>query len=154
MQQPLSLINLRTGAGKLTNGAVERLVQTFKKALKKFELPPLKAWQEFLMLYRRTPLPCKYSPSELLMGHQIRAKIDTFMPSQAHILQKRQRVKQQETHKPETMELKTGTPCYARKYSQNTEEEKWVPGVIVKFFGSRSFNVKVISNDKVWRRHL
>ena len=106
------------------------------------------------MLYRRTPLPCGYSPSELLMGRQIRAKIDTFMPSPAHILQRRQRVKQQETHKPETMEFKIGTPCYARKYSQNTEEEKWVPEVFVKVYGSRSFNVKIISNGKVWRRHL
>ena len=75
-----------------TNGAVERLVQTFQKALKKSELPPLKALQEFLMLYRRTLLPCGYSPSELLMGRKIRAKIDTFMPSPAHILQRRQRV--------------------------------------------------------------
>ena len=40
------------------------------------------------------------------------------------------------------------------KYSQNTEEEKWVPGVIVKIYGSRSFNVKILSNGKVWRRHL
>ena len=106
------------------------------------------------MLYRRTPVPCGYSPSELLMGRQIPAKIDTFMPSLAHILQRRQRVKQQETRKPKTMEFKIGTPCYARKYFQNTEEEKWVPGVIVKFYGSCSFNVKIISNGKVWRRHL
>ena len=107
-----------------TNGAVERLVQTFKKALKKSELPPLKALQEFLMLYRRTPLPCGYSPSELLMERQIRAKIDTFMPSPAHILQRRQRVKQQETHKPETMEFKIGTSCYARKNILKTRKKK------------------------------
>ena len=106
-----------------TNGAVERLVQTFKKALKKSELSPLKALQEFLMLYRRTPKTCRYSPSDLLMGHKIRAKIDTFMPSPAQILQRRQGVKQQETHKPEIMEFKIGTPCYARKYSQNTKNK-------------------------------
>ena len=52
------------------------------------------------------------------------------------------------------MEFKIGTPCYARKYSQSTEEEKWVPGVIVKVYGSRSFNVKITSNGKVWRRHF
>ena len=92
-------------------------MQTFKKALTKPELPPLKALQEFLMLYRRTPLPCGYLPSELLIGLQIRAKIDTLMPSTAHVLQRHQRVKQQETHKPEIREFKIGTPCYARKYS-------------------------------------
>ena len=88
------------------------------------------------------------------MGRQIRANIDRFMPSPAHILQRRQRVKQEETHKPETMEFKIGSPCYSRKYSQNTEEEKWVPGVMVKVFGSRSFTVKILSNGQVWRRHL
>ena len=29
-----------------------------------------------------------------------------------------------------------------------------MPGVIVKVFKSRSFNVNIISNNKVWRRHL
>ena len=70
------------------------------------------------------------------MGRQIRANIDRFVPSLARILQKRQRVKQQETHKSETMEFKIGIPCYAKKYSQNTKEEKWVPGVIIKVFRS------------------
>eukprot|EP00731_Ephydatia_muelleri_P001282 Em0001g1282a len=48
-----------------TNGAAERLVQTFKQALTKSSLPPKSALQEFLMLYRRTPLSIGYSPSEL-----------------------------------------------------------------------------------------
>ena len=51
-----------------TNGAAERLVQTFKQALTKSLLPPKSALQEFLMLYRRTPLSIGYSPSELLNG--------------------------------------------------------------------------------------
>ena len=29
-----------------------------------------------------------------------------------------------------------------------------MPGVIVKVFEGRSFNVKIILNGKVWRRHL
>ena len=105
------------------------------------------------MLYWQTLLPCGYSPSELFMGRQIRANIDTFMPSPANISQRRQRVKQQETHTPETMEFKIGPPFYARKYSQNIEE-KWVPGLIVEVFGSRSFNVKIVLTGKVWSRHL
>ncbi|KAL5515676.1 hypothetical protein EMCRGX_G000877 [Ephydatia muelleri] len=47
-----------------TNGAAERLVQTFKHALSKSTLPPRAALQEFLMQYRRTPLAEGYSPSE------------------------------------------------------------------------------------------
>ncbi|KAL5488608.1 hypothetical protein EMCRGX_G017577 [Ephydatia muelleri] len=73
-----------------TNGAAERLVQTFKQALTKSSLPPKSALQGFLMLYRRTPLSIGYSPSELLNGRQIRIKIDVLLPSPAHIAQGKQ----------------------------------------------------------------
>ena len=62
-----------------TNGAAERLVQTFKQALTKSSLPPRVATLEFRMQYRRTPLASGYSPSEILNGRQIRCKIDTFL---------------------------------------------------------------------------
>ena len=61
-----------------------RLVQSFKQSLKKSLLPPKEAVQEFLLQYRRRPLPTGYSPSELLNGRQIRAKIDVIIPSPAH----------------------------------------------------------------------
>ena len=54
-----------------TNGAAERLVQTFKKSMLKSTLPLKAALQQFLMHYRRTPLACGYSPSELVNGRQI-----------------------------------------------------------------------------------
>ena len=54
-----------------TNGAAKRLVQTFKQALKKSNLPCKSALQEFLMQYWRTPLAGGYSPSKLLTGRQI-----------------------------------------------------------------------------------
>ena len=69
-----------------TNGAAERLMQTFKKALRKSSLPPKRALQEFLMQYRRTPTSCGFSPSELLKSRQLRTRID----SPAHITQGRQ----------------------------------------------------------------
>ena len=67
-----------------TNGAAERLVQTFKQSLRKSSLPPKAALQEFLLQYRRTPLDSGYSPSELLNGRQIRSKLDALSPSPAH----------------------------------------------------------------------
>ena len=56
-----------------TNGAAERLIQTFKQALRKSSLPPREALQQFLTQYRRTPLSdgYQYPPSELLNGRQI-----------------------------------------------------------------------------------
>ena len=73
-----------------TNGAAERLVQTFKHALKKSDKAPKDALQDFLRNYRRTPLSTGYSPSELLNGRQIRTKIDTLLPSPAHTAQGKQ----------------------------------------------------------------
>ena len=73
-----------------TNGAAERLVQTSKQALRKSSLPPKRALQEFLMQYRRMPTSCVFSPSELLNSRQLRTRIDSLLPSPAHIAQRRQ----------------------------------------------------------------
>ena len=69
-----------------TNGAAERLVQTFKQALTKSSLPPRAALQEFLMQYRRTPRAEGYSPSELLNDRQIRTRIDILLLLQHTLL--------------------------------------------------------------------
>ena len=70
-----------------TNGAAERLVQTFKHSVKKSSLLPKNALQEFLMQYRCTPLDSGSKPSELLNGRQIRSKLDALLPSPAHAAQ-------------------------------------------------------------------
>ena len=143
-----------------TNGAAERLVQTFKQALSKSSLPPQAALQEFLMQYRRTPLADGYSPSELLNGRQIRAKIDTLLPSPAHMAQARQAreaTKAQAQENPErvTPIYNIGTPCYALYCGPRQEKDpKWVPAVVTKVFGSRSVNVTVIPRGGTWRRHI
>ena len=143
-----------------TNGAAERLVQMFKQALSKSSLPPRAALQEFLMQYRRTPLAEGYSPSELLNGRQIRAKIDTLLPSPAHMAQGRQAMeatKSQAQEKPErvTPIYCIGTPCYALYCGPRQEKDpRWVPAVVTKVCGSRSVNVRVIPRGGTWRRHI
>jgi len=104
-----------------TNGAAERLAQTFKQALKKSAKAPKDALQDFLRNYRRTPLSTGYSPSELLNGRQIRTKIDTLLPSPAHTAQGKQaneatKSQQSERQLPVTQKAvtyKVGDPCYA-----------------------------------------
>ena len=81
-----------------TNGAAERLVQTFKQALRKSSLPPKRALQEFLMQYRRTPTSCGFSPSELLNSRQLRTRIDSLLPSPAHIAQGKQSNETSKSH--------------------------------------------------------
>ena len=145
-----------------TNGAAERLVQTFKQALRKSSLPPKRALQEFLMQYRRTPTSCGFSPSELLMSRQIRTRIDSLLPSPAHIAQgkqcketsKSQTASHSEGVAKVTRQYKAGDPVYALYYGPHRDKHpRWVPAVVKKSMGTRCFNVKVIPHGPVWRRH-
>ena len=143
-----------------TNGAAERLVQTFKQAMRKSSLPPKAALQEFLMLYRRTPLDFGFSPSELLNGRQIRCQIDTLLPSPVHLAQKKQSkeaMKSQMTSQVSklTHTYDVGTPCYALYYGPRRDRDaRWVPATVIKVYGTRSVNVRVHPRGPIWRRHL
>ncbi|KAL5505228.1 hypothetical protein EMCRGX_G006630 [Ephydatia muelleri] len=125
--------SFRLGAvrGITTNGAAERLIQTFKQGLVKSLLPPKTALQEFLMQYRRTPLSSGYSPSELLMGRLIRTRIDTLLPSPSHIAQGKQareatKSKMNKNSCPvEKVDfiIEVGTPCYALYYGPRRDKD-------------------------------
>ena len=73
--------------------------------------------QRFLMQYRRTPLLCGYSPSELLNGRQMRTAIDVLIPSPAHQAQERQSKQAakavQRLAGRSGPQYRVGTPCYA-----------------------------------------
>ena len=147
-----------------TNGAAERMVQSFKKAMKKSSKPRKSALQEFLIQYRRTPLESGYSPSELLNGRQIRSKIDTLLPSPAHIAQGKQSkaaAKSQTSEHEKIAAVKAafpynvGTPCYALYCGARRDKDpRWIPATVIKVFGTRSVNVKVHPRGPTWRRHV
>lgn len=146
-----------------TNGAAERLVQTFKQSLRKSTKPPKEALQEFLMQYRRSPLASGYSPSELLNNRQIRTRIDTLLPSPAHEAQERQAREATKSQLKESqgtvnnvqMLYRKGTPCYALYCGpRRTSDPRWVPATVIKVHGSRSVDVKVHPRGPIWRRHL
>jgi len=142
-----------------TNGAAERLVQTFKQALKKSDKATRDALQDFLRNYRRTPLSTGYSPSKLLNGRQIRTKIDTLLPSPAHTAQGRQAKSQQsERQLPVTQVAVTyevGDPCYVLYFGPRRDRDpRWVTAIVVKRFGTRSVDVRVVPRGPVWRRHI
>ena len=128
-----------------TNGAAERLVQTFKQALRKSFLPPKEALQQFLMQYRRTPL----SSGELLNGRQLRAAIDTLTTLPAHQAQQRQneeslKMLSKSSTSPRNHQFTVGMSCYALYFGPKRDKEpRWVLAVVTKVYGSRSVNVKV-----------
>ena len=146
-----------------TNGAAERLMQSFKQALRKSSLPPKEALQEFLMQYRRIPFASGLSPSELLNGRRIRTKIDTLVPSIPHLLQGRQSKQASKHSNAEDSEVVSkvehhyslGDPCYALYFGPRRDRDpRWVPAIVTKVHGTRSVNVRVIPRGPTWRRHL
>jgi len=146
-----------------TNGAAERLVQTFKQALKKSDKAPKDALQDFLRNYPRPPLSTGYSPSELLNGREIRTKIDTLLPSPAHTAQGKQdkeatKSQQSERQLPITqvaVTYKVGDPGYALYFGPRRDRDpRWVPAIVVKRFGTRSVNMRVVPRGPVCRRHI
>ena len=146
-----------------TNGAAERLIQSFKQALRKSSLPPKEALQEFLMQYRRIPFASGLSPSELLNGRRIRTKIDTLVPSILHLLQGRQSKQASKHSNAEDSEVVSkvehhyslGDPCYALYFGPRRDHDpRWVPAIVTKVHGTRSVNVRVIPRGPTWRRHL
>ena len=146
-----------------TNGAAERLIQSFKQALRKSSLPPKEALQEFLMQYRRIPFASGLSPSELLNGRRICTKIDTLVPSIPHLLQERQSKQASKHSNAEDSEVVSkvehhyslGDPCYALYFGPRRDRDpRWVPAIVTKVHGTRSVNVRVIPRGPTWRRHL
>ena len=135
-------------------------MQTFERALRKSSLPPRKALQEFLMQFRRTPNSSGYSPSELLSSRQIRTKIDTLLPSPAHTAQGKQAKESTTSQQKEGIlkverAFKVGDPIYALYFRpRRGKEGHWVPAVIIKPTGSRSFNARVQPKGPNWRRNL
>ena len=108
-----------------TNGAAERLVQTFKQALRKSAQLPKKALLDFLRQYRRTPTDSGFAISST---DGLRHPIYNF---------------------------KAGDPCYTLYFvPKQTKDPKWVPAVVVKRTGTRSIQVQTIPQGSIWRRHI
>ena len=121
------------------------------------------ALQDFLGNYRRTPLSTGYAPSELLNRRQIRTKIDTLLPSPAHTAKGKQakeatKSQQSERQLPVTqvsVTYKVGDPCYALYFGPRRDRDpRWVLAIVVKRFGIRSVNVRVVPRGPVWRLHI
>ena len=106
------------------------------------------------MQYRRTPTTSGYSLSELLNNRQLRTKIDTLIPSPAHIAQGKLKVNNPSETKRSHM-FKVGDHCHTLHFGpRRNQEPRWVPAVVVAKKGARMFNVRVTPRGPIWRRHL
>ena len=136
-----------------TNGLAERAVQTFKSFLKKCADESLEdRLSIFLFQYRITPHSTTGStPAQLLMGRQLRSRLDLLRPSLGARVQQQQ--ERQKLHSDKSAPLRSfsvNDPVYV---SNLPAKDAWLPGVITKELGSRTFEIRLGDNRTV-RRHI
>nr|XP_054929028.1 uncharacterized protein K02A2.6-like [Dermacentor andersoni] len=121
-----------------SNGLAERAVRTIKDGLLKHSMVnDLETKLARVLLgYRRTPLPCGKSPSEMLLNYQIRSRLDTCFPS----------LPQSYSQPPR---FQSGDQVWVRNFGQG---ERWRPGIVKSIEGSRL--VTVDTPDGLARRHF
>ena len=138
-----------------SNGAVERLVQTFKKAMISKVQKGVTISQmlfSFLLSYRTTPHSItNVTPAELFMNRNIRTKLDLIQPNIESTVTKAQGMQkaQHDTKARETRYV-IGENVMAKNYRSGP---KWLPGVIVEQLGTLIFLVQ-LDNGMFWKRHV
>ena len=99
----------------------------------------------FLLTYRSTPHSVTgCTPSELLLGRQLKTKLSLLQPNvSTQVLDKQAAQKQHYDTHVESRSFTTGDAVWARDYRR--EDHKWVPGTIVKQSCPISYEVQTDS---------
>lgn len=113
-----------------SNGAAERVVRTIKEGLRKMKGGKMEDnLVRLLFNYRRTPQKNGKSPAEMLLGYQIRSRLDScFPPTLAEPSQGQ-----------DDWTLLPETSVYVRNYGSG---DKWIPGRVKTASGSRMATVE------------
>ena len=131
-----------------TNGQAERLVQSFKKAVKadKSGRTLQHKLDRFLLAYRSAPhATTELSPAQLLLGRNVKTRLDLIKPDI-------QREVNKKLLQPNNSTLKSfdhSQNVWVRNYRRGP---KWVRGTVVGQTGPVLYTVKV--NDQTWKRHV
>ena len=136
----------------VSNGLIERAVQTFKGGLKRLKSGSLNTRLcQLLLRYRITPHSSTgSSPAELMMGRKLRTQLDLLRPDLSRKVQQSQdRQKQAHDAHSKPRQFVIGDTVYARNYGQGP---LWLPGLVVGFEGSTVCGVR-LSDSRVVRRH-
>ena len=139
-----------------SNGAVERLNQTFKRALKagnKDGRSLSHRMADFLLTYRATPhSTTNRTPSSLFLLRELRTRFSLLHPDVERKVMEKQT--NQSMHHDRHATLRTfqvNQHVHVRNF--RPAGPKWIPGVILKQTGPVSFVVQV-ENGLVWKRHV
>ena len=138
-----------------SNGAVERLVQTFKKAMTAKCHKGVSVSQQlssFLLSYRTTPhSTTNVTPAELFMNRSLRTRLDLIQPkveSSVNTAQGRQ--KASHDRKAKETQYVIGQNVMVKNFRNGPQ---WLPGVLVEQLGTLTFLVQ-LDNGMFWRRHV
>ncbi len=137
-----------------SNGLAERAVQTFKKGIKHTAGKTIQEkLSKFLFTYRITPhTTTGTAPAQLLMGRQLRTRLDRLFPDLSQRVQKHQakQSQQHDTAKP-LRSFMIDDSVYVKDFSSPTLS--WIPGKVVKVSGPLSYHVE-LQSGRVVRRHV
>ena len=136
-----------------TNGQVERLVYTFKQAMKasrKLGGTIQKRLSNFLLAYRSTPHSTTgESPATLFMGRTLQTRLSLIKPTVERKVNREQE-KMFVNNKHSARMFYIGEKVCIRDY--RSHEHKWVSGTITSKTGPLSYKVSV-GPGADWRRH-
>lgn len=137
-----------------TNGLAERLVQTFKRALRCSKGPTSiqQRLDTFLLAYRNTPhATTKESPAMLFLHRRLRSRLDMLKPNVASVVEKAQiKLCQQRQVHAKDRTFSVSDKVWVRDYRRG---RKWTAGVVSAKTGPVSYTVDV-GLSVHWRRHV
>ena len=134
------------------NGVAERFVQRFKQAL--CALTKTKTTSRkltnFLLTYRTTPLALNGEAPAVLMGRNLRRRLDILKLDIRKRVEEKQEDRELQSSCDPTRELHIGHPVIARSCRT---KEKCIPRVTTAHPAFLSYEVSVAPNA-VWRRYI
>ena len=138
-----------------SNGAVERFIQTFKKAIRAGGTQGATFYQRlmnFLLVYRSTPhVTTGVAPCILLLNRELRTRFHLLKPDvRDRVMSQQAAQKCQHDRHSRARELCVGQRVLIRNYRPGKD---WIPGVITERRGPHSYTVKA-ANGEVWHRHI
>ena len=137
-----------------TNGLAEKMVQTFKKALKASKESIQTTIDRFLFNYRLTPhCTTGVTPSELMLGRKMRSRLDLLTPLDQvsqRVSQKQEKQKANHAKKPRKVKFDLGSQVMVRNFG--VRGPKWLSAKVIEVTGPLSYRC-LLERGGVVKRH-
>ena len=133
-----------------SNGQAERMVRTFKEAMKCLQSGDMDTkLNRLLFTYRMTPSSTTgKSPAELLFQRQPRSMFHRIVPGNNKPKLAR---KDNEVENKHVKSFSEDDPVWVKVFD---EKKKWIAGIVVKKIGKVNYHVVLCGENKVMHRHV